>query len=123
MATNWQQEQNDAYIDLLEEGEVFTFVRTTNKKPDPISGKVEDALIDKFTAPGILKRAGGIKWKREFADLVKEGDEILLCAAKTYTPEIGDMVNIEGQDWRVENFTPLRPAVVALLHYLLIRKV
>ncbi len=125
MATDWIQEQQDAYNDLLDDGAVFSFTRQTNTKPDPISGLSEDSIIELFQAPGILKQIGqgrAQRWYREFADLIQVGDELLLVSAKTYTPAIGDSVHINGIDWIVESFSVLRPAVVPLLYYLLIRK-
>lgn len=130
--TNWYEDQNDAYTDLAEDGAMFTFSRRQKGKPDPITGEMADTYSETFTAPGIFKLSGtGYTWStgrssamQSMIDqgLVQVGDEVLLVAAKTYVPKLEDRVIVGEETWVLKAISSLRPGIVPILHYLVIRK-
>ena len=124
--TDWIAEQQDAFNDLVEDGVTFTFTRKGKGAYDPVKGAYAPGADQVFTAPGIMKllspsshRAAQL-WQDQA--LIKTGDEMLLIGCGTYDPELEDRADINGAAWAVKGMSSLRPGVVPLLNYLLIRK-
>jgi len=123
--TDWVAEQRDAYNDLAEDGVMFTFTRTVKGAFDPVRGAYGPGETLTFTAPGIMKAlntSSGAAQRWQEQALIQEGDEMLLIGCGTYEPELGDRVDIDGAAWAVKGVSSLRPGVVPLLNYLLIRR-
>lgn len=135
MATNWKQEQKEAYNDLLDDGALFTFVRKHKGKPDPVDGRMEEEFTETFKTPGILVtnhnrdyRFYGMSldlFSREYnkpQGLRLQNTDTMLVAAMTYpNPLPEDRVEINGVVWVVVGSASVRTATVALLHYLTIK--
>ena len=125
--TDWIQEQQDAFNDLAEDGVFFTFTRVGKGAFDPVKSSYAEGESEQFTAPGIMSmqsistNKAAQKWLAD--GLVQAGDEILLIGVGEYDPQLEDLVDIDGAKWAVKGVTSLRPAVIPVLHYLLIRKV
>jgi hypothetical protein len=125
MAENWPQEQLDVYNDLLEDGVVFTFTRSTPTGFDPETGAYSGGETEEYSAPGIVKRLSG-RTESEIifgaGTVIEQNDILLLLGAKNYSPQLFDETTIDGIDYRVGGVSFARPGVLPLLIYLLLKR-
>lgn len=124
MANEWAEDQQDAYEDLKEDGALFTFVRKSGSKPDPITGEIADDFTTSFQTYGIMTQlSSGTDIRGQVRGFVEMGEELLLVSAKGYEhPKIEDAVEIDGIMYKVKDISTLRPGVVPILHYLSIKR-
>lgn len=124
MADEWMVERQDAYEDLREDGALFTFVRKSGSKPDPITGEIADDFTTSFQTYGIMKQlSSGIDIRGQVRGFVVTGEEVLLVAAKGYEhPMVEDAVEIDGIMYKVKDISTFRIGVMPILHYLSVKR-
>ena len=127
MATDWLQEQAEAYADFEDEGAFFAITRTSEGQFDPIAGQYTEGTEEKFSVPGFLKMLfggvnGAIKWKPE--STVEVGDKMLMLAAQDggYYPQVEDRITLADGDWRIKATAVVEPATIPIVHFVLIRR-
>lgn len=123
---DWNRERLDAEADLLEDGAVFVFTREKKGAYDPVAGAFATGEKATFSAPGIVKPLNpsvnriALSWQAQ--GLILAGDEMLLVGCAAYEPELEDRAALNGQVWVVKGVSLVRPALVPVLAYLLIRR-
>lgn len=125
MAEDWLATQQSITADLMNEGTSFIFRRKIEAEYDPIAGVYADSGERVFTSHGIFTSSGmnpptAFMWQTEAT--VEQGDIILLLDCAAYSAQLGDLVKIDGVDWFVKSYAPLRPGGVPLLQYVLIKR-
>lgn len=124
-AWDWPAEQLDVDETLREDGAIFTFTHIVKGDLDPISGTYPKNEKQTYEVPGILKMYQSTayyaqRWLPEIT--VQATDEVLLISCTEYIPELGDLVDLNGEIFTVFAVSVLHPAKTKLLQYILIRK-
>lgn len=124
MAEDWFATQQDVTADLVNEGTSFTFRRRADLNYDPIEGAYNDSTEQSFVLHGIFTSYGlnppaSVIWQPETT--VENGDTVLLLDCSELI-RIGDIVEIDGDDWLVKSPSVLRPGGTPLLQYVLIKR-
>lgn len=110
----YTQEQNDAYMDILEAGTLATISRVASTYDEvegeqvPTSIKTDPAAVVSFPASGGTVQAFD---NRVIEDYKKGKIRFFYVAAKglTFEPESGDYLVVNGKVWDIAGATMLNP--------------
>lgn len=131
MAEDWQKQRTDITNDLRNDGIEFTIKRKGASIYDPISGQyLSNDEEQTFTAYGIFKSLSysgvyssnyGFSWMQDVT--IERGDKIVLLDGSTYSPELEDVFILATGEYTVKAWSLLEPGGVAIIQYILLRKV
>ncbi len=123
MGENWESVRGDITSALMQDGRKFVFERLITEEYNPIDAAYLDGKEESFIAYGIFKSLGSkptLEYRLQTT--IEIGDKVLMLDVSTYTPQIGDMTEIDEELWKVKAFSLLEPAGISLLAYVLISK-